>query len=381
MRQYRIKFFMRLSIARTRAVAIAVMFSLTLHSTLLCITIASASAQDRQSAAATATIGWFGPLSGPVATLGQENLRGIELALRISGDSKIRLITEDDQFSVKHSLNAYEKLKRSGVMMMLSPTYNAVIALAPKADHDKMLVANSLDSSSQIAASGEFILGLGIYAEGHGQNFAKAISKHGAQRVAVFYNQGETFTQLIVDGFKQHYSGKIVLVDGYNPAASDFRSTIARMKALEVDTVLLIGWDETGLFVKQANDAGFLPSVFGLASFTSPGFLTHASKCSLALYYLGWDPQSKPYQEVVHLYQSYYGKPPAEPLFVALGYDAMSLVLKALESGHSAHSLKKNLFSVSVDGLTGHYQLDRDGIVRSITCQDKIFKVKPDSAN
>ena len=339
-------------------------------------------AQNSDGAEATVTIGWFGPLSGPVASLGEQNLRGIELAIRAFKAARIRLITEDDTFSVKSSLSAYEKIKAESPLIVLSPTYNGVLALAPKADRDKVLVANSLDASSEIANAGEFILGLGYYADGHGAHFAKAISSHNAKRVAVFYNQGETFTQLIVDAFKESYAGNIVLVEGYNPSSSDFRASIIKMKRLNVDTVLLIGWDEAGLVVRQSNDVGFRPAIFGLASFTSPGFSSNAGQHSLDLFCLDWDSNSEEFQELERLYKAQYGQAPSQPLFVALGYDVMTLVLKALEMGRSTEEFQQNIFDVSFKGLTGYYKLDRDGIVRGVVSQNKIMKLSnfPQSA-
>jgi branched-chain amino acid transport system substrate-binding protein len=200
------------------------------------------------------TIGWFGPLSGPVASLGEQNLRGIQLAIQDHGNGKINLLTEDDQFTAKSSLSAYEKLKTEKVFMMMSPTYNGIMALAPRADADKMFVANSIDASSEIGKAGEYVLGIGYYADGHGANFARTLEKAGAKKVGVFYNQGETFTQLIVNAFKEQYKGDIALVEGYKPGSTDFRTTITKMKNLGIDTVLLIGWDESGFFIKESEE-------------------------------------------------------------------------------------------------------------------------------
>ncbi len=321
-------------------------------------------------------VGWFGPLSGPVASLGEENLRGVELAIAEYGEGKIELRTEDDQFTVTSSLSAYEKLKAEGSSFMLSPTYNAIMALAPKADSDKRFVINSIDASSEIADAGEYVFGIGYYADGHGTNFARTIENTEAKKVAVLYNQGETFTQLIVNSFQDEFSGDLVLVEGYQPGATDFRTVVAKMKSLDVDTVLLIGWDEAGFFVKQSGELDFTPSVFGLASFTGPGFLANAGETDIPLYYLGWDQESKEYKEIVTKYEAAYGAAPAQPLFVALGYDAMTFVLKTLEKGHDAETFHKNLYKTTLRGLTGTLELDDDGIVRGITTQSKLFRVE-----
>jgi branched-chain amino acid transport system substrate-binding protein len=351
---------------------------LLILTTFAVITIAEAplSTQAEEAVADTVAIGWFGPLSGPVASLGEDNLRGVQLAIKEFGARRVRLLVEDDRFTAKDSLSAYEKLKSGKVFMMMSPTYNGVIALASKANRDKMFLANSLDASSEIAKVGEYVLGLGYYADGHGNNFAQTILHHGAKRVAVFYNEGETFTQLIVDAFKENYRGNVVLIEGYSPSSTDFRSSITKMKNLNVDTVLLIGWDESGFFVRQSEDLSFTPSIFGLASFTSPGFLSNAGRFNLSLYYLGWDAQSKEYQEIVRRYQEQYGESPSQPLFVALGYDAMTFILKALDKGASPEQFRKNIYSTSFRGLTGDIRLDNDGIVRGITSQSRLFKVE-----
>jgi branched-chain amino acid transport system substrate-binding protein len=352
--------------------------ALLILATLAVIAIAESplKTQAEEAVAGTVAIGWFGPLSGPVASLGEQNLRGVQLAVKDFGAGRVKLLTEDDRFTAKDALSAYEKLKFEKVFMMMSPTYNGVIALASKANRDKIFVANSLDASSEVANAGEYVLGLGYYADGHGNNFAQAILRHGARRVAVFYNQGETFTQLIVNAFKEKYPGNIVLIEGYDPSSTDFRTSIAKMKNLNVDTVLLIGWDESGFFVRQSDDLGFTPSIFGLASFTSPGFLSNAGKCNLTLYYLGWDPQSKEYQEIVRRYKEQYGEAPSQPLFVALGYDAMTFVLKTLDKGLAPEQFRENIYSTSFHGLTGSFRLDGDGIVRGITSQSRLFKVE-----
>ncbi len=322
------------------------------------------------------SIGWFGPLSGPVASLGEQNLRGIQLAIKDHGNGMIDLRTEDDQFTAKNSLSAYEKLKTENVFMMMSPTYNGIMALASKADGDKIFVANSIDASSEIAKAGEYLLGIGYYADGHGTNFARTIEASGGKKVAVFYNQGETFTQLIVNAFKEQFKGNLVLTEGYQPGITDFRTVVSKMKDLGVDTVLLIGWDETGFFIRQSDELNFAPTVFGLASFTSPGFLGNAGKINLPLYYLGWDQESKEYKEIVRKYKEEYKSEPSQPLFVALGYDAMTFILKTLEKGSNPEEFRKNLYDTSVKGLTGTLELDDDGIVRGITAQSKLFKVE-----
>jgi ABC-type branched-subunit amino acid transport system substrate-binding protein len=148
------------------------------------------------------------------------------------------------------------------------------------------------------------------------------------------------------------------------------------MKSLGIDAVLLIGWDEAGFFIKQSNELGFIPTVFGLASFSSPGFINNAGQNSIPLYYLGWDQGSKEYKDIVKKYQAEYNSLPSEPLFVALGYDSMSFILKTLEKGSSSQEFGKNIYETSVVGLTGTLKLDRDGIVRGITAQSKIFRVK-----
>jgi ABC-type branched-subunit amino acid transport system substrate-binding protein len=298
------------------------------------------------------------------------------LAIKDYGNGRVNLLTEDDQFNAKNSISAYEKLKNQNVFMMLSPTYNGIIALAQRADKDKIFVANSIDSSSEIAKAGEYVLGIGYYADGHGANFARTIENSKASKVAVFYNQGETFTQLIVDAFKDKFKGNLVLVEGYKPGSSDFRTTISKMKNLGVDTVLLIGWDESGFFIRQSDELGFAPKLFGLASFTSAGFLNNAGKTKIPLYYLGWDQESNEYKEIVRKYKQEYGADPSQPLFVALGYDAGTFILKTLEKGTDPDEFRKNLFTSSVSGLTGQLNLDPDGIVRGITAQSKLFKVE-----
>jgi branched-chain amino acid transport system substrate-binding protein len=333
-------------------------------------------------------VGYTGPLSGPVSGLGIDNMKGIELAIDainaqggING-KQIELIVEDDTFQSAKLIITFEKLTSvDQVDVVLSSTYNGILSAASIADEKEVVLVNSMDSTQEIADAGEYVFGAGIYAELNGVHFAQVVANTFNQsKVALVYNNDEAFVTLIRNSFEDTYddlNGTIVFEDTFGFATTDFRGTLQKIAQTNVTSVVLIGWDESGFFVKQAKELGLDLDVIGLATFTSAGFKNNAGNVT-GVNFLSWDPEDAGQKEIVRLYEGKYGSKPNNPLFVALGYDAMLAVADALSRGGDLHEA---MYSVQdVQGLTGILSMDEDGIVRSIDAQDTVFTILANGA-
>jgi len=327
-------------------------------------------------------IGFVGPLSGPVSTLGIENLRGIELAVDdinerggING-RKVRLIVEDDQFQSVNTVNSFSKLTNiDGVSLVLSPTYNGILSLAEVAQQKKIPLVNSIDATEEIARAGDYVFAIGIYAEGHGSNFARFMFDDLKKtEAAIIYNNDESFVTLIKDRFINDYEekgGQVVVENSFSFSTTDFRTILLKLRQANIENVVLIGWDETGHFVKQANEMNMDLSIVGLATFTSEGFKANSGGITKGIYHLGWDTDSDEYRSFDSKYENKYNTKSNQLLFAALGYDAMNYILKAIERGGE---ISKSLYDVpEFNGFTGPVVMSPDGIVRTINAQNSIF--------
>ncbi|MBW2987379.1 ABC transporter substrate-binding protein, partial [Candidatus Woesearchaeota archaeon] len=117
-------------------------------------------------------IGYSTPLTGDLASLGEANNQGIELALEeinakggIAG-RPVKLIIEDDRFEGSLTLKAYHKLVDiDNVDVMLTATYGGILTTANLADAAEVVVINTVDTAEELAEAGEYVFAIGIYDE------------------------------------------------------------------------------------------------------------------------------------------------------------------------------------------------------------------------
>jgi len=330
-------------------------------------------------------VGFIGPLTGDVASVGIDNLRGIEVAVDdinkaggING-KKVKLIVEDDAFDEKQTIKTYQKLTSiDNVDVILSPTYGGLLSIVSQADESKNVIVNSLDTSEELAEAGEYLFAIGI----HDENIGYAVANYAADdlqetEVAVIYNQ-DSLMVLISDAFKikfEEKGGKVVIDEGYDPSTQDFRTVLLKVKESGVKNVAFFGFDESGLIPKQAKQLGLDVTLLTMDTATSENFLANAGSASEGIYFSSWDASHKSYKDFEVKFVNKYSVPPQQPLFSAAGYDATMLVTNAMRKGQRGEALHDELYKIKdVQGITGTLTMSPDGIVRTV--DEEMFQIR-----
>lgn len=316
------------------------------------------------------SIGWAGPLTGDYAIIGIENLRGVQLALDELNDPLLKLVVEDDQFDEKKTLTAYQKMRQTNdIAALLTVTYGGVLALGSQTETDQVIIIDSLDTNEEIAQAGEGAFGIGIYDEGIGYSLAEfAANDLKSQEAGILYNNVDPFVLLVVRAFEEKYkelTGKMPVKEQYTPEDKDFRTQLLKLK--DADALLIIGFDEAGLALKQARQIGLKSPALAIDTSTSEGFKSNAGESYEGLYFTSWTPADKAAEAAfISKYKAKFGKEPDQLLFAATGYDAMHVLAKGLQNA-DYDALKQHLYSVKdYEGLTGTLTMSPDGISRSV---------------
>ncbi len=331
------------------------------------------------------TLAWIGPLTGSSASLGIDNYHGVELAVKelnknggINGHG-IHLVVEDDQMDPKLTVNAYQKVTTIDYAdAILSPSYSGLLSIVDKADRSKTVIVNSLDTSEEIAAGGEYLFGVGIYDEGIGQTLAEfTYATLQQQNVAIIYNNEDAFMSLVKDAFTVRFEelgGKIATAKAYTAETNDFRTMLLQIDSENINTLVVLGYDEAGFILRQAQEMGLNFTILGTDTFTSKNFLRNAEGAEGA-YFTSWHSESEAYQQFLQRFTKQYGKAPEQPLFSAAGYDAVMVVAEAMRhGGTSGKALHDALYRVrELDGITGTLTMSPDGIVRSV--REEMFQI------
>ncbi len=315
-------------------------------------------------------IAYIGALSGDGASIGSENLRGVELAIAKANSHTdtpmFELIVEDDQWDEKQSVAAYNKLTQfDGVDYILGSTYGAFLTLPARVAADQNIFINALDTSEELAGLGEGTFAIGVYDESIGHTIADYLNTVSPTSTHAIILQ-DPFTELVSGALVDRYQGQLH-IEHYTGSETDYRSMLIKNENQE--HLVVIGWDETGRIVKQARELGFEGTIVGIDTFAGETFITNTGDQLDNLAFAFWEAgeNNHIYTELVHDYETAYGHAPENPLFLSVGFDAANILIAAInECGDNVECVNNALKVTDHAGSTGQIIMDDDNITRSV---------------
>lgn len=218
-----------------------------------CLFTAACLAQGSPKAApgfdgSTISVGYIGPLSGPVAVLGQPVLTGMQLYFEgvnaqggIAGKYKVKVLTEDHQNTEAQAVQKYGKQKNDVVMISMFGTHTTK-AVLPELRRDKIVIAPGGFEGFMIKDPN--LLPIGSTYELMAINSVDYLMKKGGK-------QGATYCALIRDDpfgnaglkgwkFAVEANGKKVAQTSYFAAPdTNFTGQINQLKSANCDVVLV----------------------------------------------------------------------------------------------------------------------------------------------
>jgi branched-chain amino acid transport system substrate-binding protein len=146
----------------------------------------------------------------------------------------------------------------------------------------------------------------------------------------------------------EEHGQHIVFYEGYDPAATDFRSALAKLKQLKADAVFMPGYLEMATILKQAKELGINAQFYSSFPFENTTILDIAGRAAEGVIYPFFfdsdstNPIMIAYQQK---YQKRYGRPSEG--FAALAYFGMSLIVDTMRKvGPDADRIKEALYRV-----------------------------------
>ena len=217
--------------------------------------------------AQTIKVGLILPLTGEVASLGENAKNGAKLAhdgLSKNVKQKIELKFEDDNFKPKNTVSAFNKLvENDGANIIICFTSAPCSAVAPIADRNKIpLIAVA---STPVQKDRNFVVRLEISTTEEAKKLAQFIKVKEYSKIASIV--------AVQDGIKAGYeslsnysdfAAKEVASESVKPDEKDFRTIIAKLLSKNPDLIfvgLLPGM--AGEFGKQARELGYEGDFFG----------------------------------------------------------------------------------------------------------------------
>lgn len=319
------------------------------------------------------TLGAVLPLSGASATIGEDQRRGIELAVeKINAEGgvlgrKLAVSVEDSGGRAQSAIDAARKLVSVGKVPVVIGEYSSgnTIPVGQYLQREGVVHINPGSSSPKIKEIGDFsfsTIGLDDVA---GKFTAKAVYDMG-HRKAVFLAPNNAYGQGVFNETKAAFEkmgGKIVADLLYTEGQSNYRRELQRVAAAKPDVIIYSGYGQEAATINR--------EAFELGLNKTPWFGIYLSMCTadsrpetvegqkgMEVNYVG--PDGAWYRDA---YRKKYGKDFATT-FSGYAYDAVMIAAAAIRKAGSAEPAKirdamKGLGAFA--GATGPIAFDADG--------------------
>jgi len=271
-------------------------------------------------AADTIKVGIVLPLTGKLAKFGEIENKSFLMALKeinaaggVNG-KKIELIIEDTTGKPDVGRSAIEKLITQDKVVMLGGGYSSSVTWATiaVAQQNKVPFLVNTGSADKITEQGwEYIFRLNPPVSEYPGAFASFLETIATDvKTVAILHENSLFGQSGSKKFVKRCEAlglEVVMKEGYEAGAIDFKPLLIKVKAKKADLVYMISYImDASLLMRQSKELNLNPKLFvgGAAGFTLPEFQKNAGKASNYVYSATlWTP-SVPYPGA----QAYYDK-------------------------------------------------------------------------
>jgi len=337
-------------------------------------------------------LGVIQTITGDTASLGQDQVRGIELAIADKGG---KLLDHPVQHQVEDGLCKAEGGTTAGQKLVADPQIVGVIgtscsgaavpAMEIFAGKGITMISGSNTAprlTSDLKGTKGDANQKGYFRTAHndivqGQAAATyAYQKLGAKKAATIHD-GDPYTEGLANAFGASFKelgGTVALATAISKGDTDMRPVLTEVAATKPDVVFFpIFQPEADFIVKQAKD--FPPLADTKKLFGADGLLSDTYieiKQTEGMYFSGpATPTGAPYQDFVGKYEAKYGEKPIQA-FHAHAYDATNMLFAAIEkvavreNDGTVHIDRQRLMdqlyaTKNFQGLTGTLSCDEFG--------------------
>ena len=318
----------------------------------------------------TIRIGFFAPITGPVAADGASAKQSVELAVKdinaaggIKG-KKIELIVYDDRLNPQEAVAIANKLiEKDQVVGVVSGSYSGPTRVtAPIFAKAGLPMVAGYAVHPDVTKAGESNFRNGFLGEVEGGAAGEyAVKTLKSKNPAVIFMDND-FGREISSGFikrAEKLGAKVVEQQVYKyPGEKDFRPFLTRIKEAKPDLIFAAGYyDVAALICRQAKELGITVQILAEEGFDSPKYIELAGKDTEGVIIATNLDRDDPRPVVQNFLKNYKQAYNIDPDMVgASSYDAFMILANAIERAGSTDKkavVKALLDTKDYNGLTG----------------------------
>ena len=346
----------------------------------LAVIVAACSGGDDADQAIPIRIGVMESLTGPGETYGtvasqakQMAADEINAAGGING-RRLEFVVEDSKCGAQDAISAYNKLtKVDGLRIILGPSCSsAMLAVAPLAEADGVILFSGLASNPDIANAGDYIFRTQISDVQVGIDTGNTLWEDGIRTLATItettdYAEGVRRTS--VAQFEQR-GGRAVAAEKYQSDTIDFRTQLAKLFAVNPDALHIAPQSEfsAGAIIKQAREVGYRGPIYAETVSVGTTALDIAGDAATGMKAItaDLDPDNEKAQEVLADFRERYSYVTL-PWQLGSAYDDVYIAAECLKQtgdDKDADGFRDCLYGITWSGAIGdNYSFDANGEV------------------
>lgn len=324
-------------------------------------------------------VGAVFPMTGAIATYGQESVNGINLALKTLNEKgikgkKIKLVVQDNKGEPMESAAAVRKLIEIDKVNAIlgSVASSNTLAGAPIAQQAGVPLMTPASTNETVTQTGEYISRSCFTDAFQGVVMAKfAFEGLNKKSAVIIVDNNSDYSRGLASVFRAKFTemgGKILSNDNdltYSQKDTDFRSLLQKVKRMKPEAIFLPGYyTEVGLMIKQAREMGINQPFLGGDGWDSPKLQELAGEAINGNYissHFSAEDSDPRVQQFVSEYEAAYGQKPGA--MAALGYDGIMVLADAfLRASSLSRSDIKDAINGTKDfiGITGNITIDEN---------------------
>ena len=227
------------------------------------------------------TIAVAGPMTGPVATIGEQMKRGAEAAAAAINDAggvagrKIKIVVEDDACDPKQAVAVANLIVGQQIKFVDGHACSGSSIPASEVYAENNILMMTPASSNPLLTEKGHPLVLRLYPRDDAQGVFAAnwiANNFKGKKIAILHDKsayGKGLATVVKD--KLNAAGVTeIMFEGINPGEKDYSAIVSKLKSAGADFVYYGGYHpEAGLIIRQSADQGYKPQLMsddGLAT-------------------------------------------------------------------------------------------------------------------
>ena len=314
-------------------------------------------------------------LTGVAAYYGEENRKGVEVALdEISKkyqDLNFEVYHEDSLYTAKGGVDAYQNMKnRHGLDAVITHASAVSLAIQPLAKQDGILQMAVSSSAKTYSSPDDLSFRMSPTSDAEAQVMADFIKSRNYKRLGLIYMNndfGVSVISSLENELRDNPNVEVIGKEGFVLEATDFRTILAKLRTSNPDSIFVVATaSHLNNLLRQAKELGITPQFLGPRSTEDPILLKNSKDVAEGfIYTYGFDANNTTSEtrRFVEAYRTAYNSLPDG--YAAEGYEGMMLVAASFDKcGKDYGCIQSYLSGLrNYPSIFGRLSFDRNGDV------------------